>query len=234
MNNQFRARFADRTDAGRDLALDLGRFLKGQRPFLLAVPPDGVPVAAAIASELDAPLDIVVSRRVLGQGGGSSTDGETLGAITPDRTLVVNKPLVSRLGLSDEEVEELSIPEWAEAQRAMQRYRRGRPYPVLHGQTAVLVDDGLTTGYTMMGAIISARKMEPERVVVAVPVSSLEAMERLRDYVDELLALEISAGEDFSVAQYYEHYAPLTEQEVIWTLDHFWREQAPQGYTETF
>jgi predicted phosphoribosyltransferase len=117
----------------------------------------------------------------------------------------------------------------------MQRYRRGRAYPTLQGFTAVIVDDGLTTGYTMLGAVISARKMEPDRVVVAVPVSSLEAMDRVREYVDELFALEISTKEDYSVAGYYRHYAPVTEQEVIWTLDHFWREHNPkEGFSETF
>ena len=189
-----------------------------------------MPVAASIAIELNAPFDIIVSRRMLSH----DNPADTLGAITPDRTLVVNRTLISQLGLDDAQVDQLSIPEWAEAQRAMQRYRRGRPYPHLGGYTAVIVDDGLTTGYTAMGAIISARKMEPDAIVLAVPVSSLAAIERLRDYVDSLLALEINAEEDFSVAQYYAHYPPMTEQEVIWTLDHLWRDRAAQGYTETF
>lgn len=223
-------RFRDRTEAGHKLALDLERFLDGRQPFVLAVPPDGVPVAASIAFELNAPFDIVVSRRMIAPG----TTDDTLGAITPDRTLVVNKPLVSRMGLSDEQLEQSSIPEWAEAQRAMQRYRRGKPQPHLGGYTAVIVDDGLTTGYTAMGAIISARKMEPDGIILAVPVSSLAAMERLRDYVDSVLALEISAEDDFSVAQHYAQYPAMTEQEVIWTLDHLWRDRAAGGYTETF
>jgi putative phosphoribosyl transferase len=222
--------YIDPTHAGHELALDLRRFLGGQRAFVLAVPPDGVPVAASIARELDAPMDLAVSRRMVT---GDHPD-ETLGAVTPDRTLVVNKPLVSRIGLTDEEVERLSIPEWAEAQRAMQRYRRGRPYPTLQGYTAIVVDDGLTTGYTMLGAIISVRKLEPDRVIVAVPVSSLEAIERLRDYADDLLALKISSAENFSVEQYYRRYAHPTDQEVIWTLDDLWADKPPTGFNETF
>ncbi len=223
-------RYNDPTHAGHELALDLRRFLGGQTAFVLAVPPDGVPVAASIARELNAPLDLAVSRRMLAE----RYPGETLGAVTPDRTLVVNKPLVARLGLSDDEVEQLSIPHWAEAQRAMQKYRRGRPYPMLQGYTAIIVDDGLTTGYTMLGAIVSARKMEPDRVVVAVPVSSLDAIERVREYVDELLALKISADEHFAVEKYYRHYSHPSEQEVIWTLDDFWREKSSKGFSETF
>jgi putative phosphoribosyl transferase len=225
-----RKRFPDRMHAGYELAQELTRFLHGQKPFILAVPPDGVLVASAIATELDAPLDIVVSRRMVAP----ALPDETLGAITPDRTLVVNKPLVSRLGLSDAEVEQLSTPEWVEAQRIMQRYRRGRPYPHLGGYTAVIVDDGLTTGYTVMGAIISVRKMEPAGIIVAVPVSSLTAMELLRDYIDSLLALEINSEDNYSVAQYYTDYPVVTEQGVIWTLDRLWSDKVAGGYTETF
>jgi putative phosphoribosyl transferase len=222
--------YIDPTHAGHELALDLRRFLVGQTPFVLAIPPDGVPVAASVARELNAPLDLAVSRRLLA---GDYHD-ETLGAVTPDRTLVVNKPLQAELGYSDEEVEQLSIPEWADAQRAMQRYRRGRPYPSLKGHTAIVVDDGLTTGYTMLAAVISVRKMEPERIIAAVPVSSLDAIERLRDYVDDLLALKISSAENFSVEQYYRSYAHPSDQEVIWTLDDLWSEKSPKGFTETF
>jgi putative phosphoribosyl transferase len=225
-----RKRFPDRIHAGSELAQELTRFLQGQKPFILAVPPDGVLVASAIATELQAPLDIVVSRRMLAP----ASPEETLGAITPDRTLVVNKPLVSRLGLSAAEVERLSTPEWVEAQRALQHYRRGRPDPHLGGYTAVIVDDGLTTGYTVMGAIVSVRKMEPSSIIVAVPVSSLSAMELLRDYVDSVLALEINSEENFSVAQYYTDYSPVTEQGVIWTLDHLWGDKTKRGHTETF
>lgn len=230
MQGSIGERYNDPTHAGHELALDLRRFLGGQMAFVLAVPPDGVPVAAAIARELNAPLDLAVSRRMLA----AQRPEETLGAVTPDRTLVVNKPLVEQLGLSDEDMEQLSIPEWAEAQRAMQKYRRGRPYPVLHGYTAIIVDDGLTTGYTMLGAVVSARKMEPDRVVVAVPVSSVDAIERVREYVDDLLALKISTDETFSVEKYYRHYSHPSEQEVIWTLDDLWRDKSGKGFSETF
>jgi predicted phosphoribosyltransferase len=223
-------RYLNPTHAGHELALDLRRFLGGQTPFVLALPPDGVPVAASIARELNAPLDLAVSRRMIAEG----HPDETLGAVTPDRTLVVNKPLVSEIGLTDEEVEQLSIPEWAEAQRALQRYRRGRPYPSLQGHSAIIVGDGLTSGYTMLAAAISVRKMEPDRVIVAVPVASLEAIERLRDYADDVLALKISADENFSVERYYRQYSHPTDQEVVWTLDALWNEKLLEGFTETF
>lgn len=224
------ARFNDRAHAGYELAADLSRFLYGQNPMVLAVPPDGLPAASAIAEAMNAPLDLIVSRRIVAPGHAE----ETVGAVTPDRTLVVNKALMDRLGWGDAEVEQLSIPVWAEAQRAMQHYRRGRPYPDLKGRTALIVDDGLTTGYTVIAAVISARKLEPARVVVAVPVASLEALERVRGYVDELFSLEISAKVPFAVERYYKRYAPMSDQEVIWTLQHFWEERPPEGYTETF
>ncbi|MEO5952427.1 MAG: phosphoribosyltransferase family protein [Chloroflexia bacterium] len=223
-------RFRDRLQAGHELAQDLTRFLQGRRPFILAIPPHGVLVAASIATELNAPFDIVVSRRILTEG----NPDEALGAITPDRTLVVNKSLATRLNLTSEQVDQMSIPEWAEAQRAQQLFRRGRPSPNLRGYTAVIVDDGLTTVYTAMGAIIAARKMEPDDIILAAPVSSLAAIERLHDYVDSVLTLEINAQDNYSVAQYYVQYPPMRDQEVIWTLDHLWRDRATDKYTETF
>jgi putative phosphoribosyl transferase len=225
-----RVRFRDRTQAGQELAADLRRFLGDQDSVVLAIPPDGVPAAATVASEIDAPLDLIISCRIVAP----ERPDDTLGAVTPDRSLVINRPLVSSLGLSDAQVEQLSIPVWAEAQRTMQLYRRGRPYPALQGRTAVIVDDGLTTGYTMMAAVVSARKLEPARVVVAVPVASIEGIEHVRTHVDDLISLEISYDASFTVAGYYTTYRPLTDQDVIFTLDQFWADRPPHGYAETF
>jgi predicted phosphoribosyltransferase len=223
-------RFTDRTQAGQELAAELRRFLGEQPAVVLAIPPDGVPAAATVASEIFAPFDLLISCRIVAPG----HPDETVGAVTPDRTLVVNKPLVSSLGLSDSQVEQLSIPIWAEAQRTMQLYRRGRPYPDLQGKTAVIVDDGLTTGYTMMAAVVAVRKLEPARVVVAVPVASIEGIEHVRTHVDDLVSLEISYDESFRVADFYSVYRSLTDQDVIWTMEHFWSDRPPQGYSETF
>jgi putative phosphoribosyl transferase len=228
------APFNDRTDAGRQLALDLPRFLHGQDHLILAVPMGGVPVAAAAANELNMPLDLVVPRRIPAPGGSGRSGEDSVGAVTPDRTLVINTELVKQLGLTDEQVEQLSIPVWADAQRRMQLYRRGRAYPNLRGKTAVIIDDGLTTGYTMMAAAIAVRKLEPQRIIVAVPVASIEAIERLGSYVDELHAVRISYEDPFAVAGYYKYYGPLSDQDVIWTVDYFWDQHPLEGYSETF
>lgn len=224
------ARFKDRLHAGAELAEELARHIWGQEPVVLAIPPDGVPIAASVAVRLDVPLDLMASQRIVAPG----RAGETLGAVTPDRTLVINRPLVDRLGLLDADVEELSIPAWAESQRTLARYRGNRGQTDLVGRPVVLVDDGITTGYTMMAAVVSARKLGVGRVMVAVPVASLEAIERVSAAVDDMLALEISVESDFSVAKYYETYVTLTDKEVNWTLDNLWREKPPKGYSETF
>jgi len=216
--------------AGYELAVELRRFLNGRDPIILAVPRGGVPVATAIAHDLGAPLDLIVPRRIAAPDHADMT----LGAVTPDRTLVVNKAVVEELHISDEELEQLSIPVWAEVQRTQQLYRGGRAYPDLRGRTAVIVDDRLTTGYTMIAAIISARKMEPAGVVVAVPVSSLEGLERVRGYVDDLLSLEIANDIAFPMSQYYLSAEPLSDREVSWDLERFWSERPPDGYSETF
>lgn len=225
-----RPRYNDRLHAGYELAGDLHGFVSGQDPIILAIPRGGVPVAAAIANDFGALLDLVIPRKIEPP----SKPGLALGAITPDRTMVINKALVAKMRLSDAKVEQLSIPVWAEVQRIQQLYRGSRPYPDLQGRTVVIVDDRLTTGYTMMAAIVAVRKMQPARVVVAVPVASLDAMERVRGYADDVLSLEIASEPDFPVTRYYSHSDPLTDQEVIWTLEHFWSQRPPNGYSETF
>jgi predicted phosphoribosyltransferase len=229
-SNTGKARFNDRAHAGYELALDLRRFLGGQTPVVLAIPPEGVPVAASVAAGLAAPLDVVISQRIPAPG----KPVETLGAVTPDRTLVINRPLVSKLNLSDEEIEQLAVPAWAEAQKMLARYRSGRPYPDLRGRTVVLVGDGLTSGYTMMAAVVATRKLEPAKIMVAVPVGAIEAIERVGSAVDDLLSLEIRTDPDFSVESHYSRYVPFTDEEVVWTLEQFWQERPPSGYSETF
>jgi putative phosphoribosyl transferase len=183
-----------------------------------------------VAVALAAPLDLMASQRIVAPG----QENETLGAVTPDRTLIVNRALVDRLGLSEDTVEVLSIPAWSEAQRSLSKYRGNRAQIELRGRTVVLVDDGITTGYTMMAAVISTRKLEPARIMVAVPVAALEAIERVSAAVDDLLALEISVETDFSVERFYQTYETLADRDVIWTLENLWRERPPAGYSETF
>jgi putative phosphoribosyl transferase len=232
-NDTPRARFNDRAHAGYELAMDLRRFLGGQQPVVLAIPPEGVPVAASVAVTLSAPLDVVISRRILPPGA-SEDVAEALGAVTPDRTLVVNRPLVSSLGLSDEELEQLAVPALAEAQRMQARYRGSRPFPDLRGRVALLVGDGLTSGYTMMAAVVAVRKLEPARVMVAVPVGAIEAIERVGAAVDDLLSLEIHTDSNFTVESHYAHYVPITDEDVAWTLEQFWQDRPPTEYGETF
>jgi putative phosphoribosyl transferase len=216
--------------AGHELAADLQRFLGGQETVILAIPKGGVPVGAAIASVLDGTLDLVVPRKLVVPG----HDELTLGAITPDRTLVIDSEAASELGLTDEQIDELAIAPWSEAQRAQQLYRQSRPYPDLRGKTVILVDDRLLTGYSMMAAVASVRKLEPDRIVVAVPVSHVDGLERVRSYVDEVLSLEITTESAYMASRYYAEWMSLSDQEVIWSLEHVWEEKPPQGYSETF
>jgi putative phosphoribosyl transferase len=225
-----RPRYNDRRHAGFELAEDLRRTLEGQDPIVLAIPRGGVPVASGIAEGLKVSLDLIIPRRIEAPG----QPDVTLGAITPDRTLVINKAVVANLNLSDEEIEQLSIPVWAEVQRAQQVYRMGRPYPDLKGRTVLVVDDRLITGYTMIAAVMSVRKMEPARVVAATPVAYIEGLERVRGYVDELLSLEVATSPALMLSRYYADTTPLTDREVIWTLERFWSERPPSEYSETF
>lgn len=229
-SRQVRPRYNDRLQAGYELAQELKRFLEGEQPIILAIPKGGLPVASTIATELNCQLDLVIPGRIQAP----DHPEVTLGAVTSDRTLVVNKAAASDMGISDEDLDQLSIPVWAEIQRTSQIYRRGRPYPDLRGSTAVIVDDRLITGYTMLAAVISVRKLEPEKIVVAVPVSYVEGIERVRIYADEVFSMEIATTPIERASSYFAHLAPVSDQEVIWTLDHHWSERPPSGYSETF
>jgi putative phosphoribosyl transferase len=223
-------RFRDRLHAGAELAEELSRHLWNVETAVLAIPPDGVPIAASIAVALQAPLDLVASQRIVAP----DEPEKTLGAITPDRTLVINRELVEVLELSDPDIEQISIPAWTEAQRCLSRYRGSRGAVDLRGKSVVIVDDGITSGYTMLAAVVATRKLDPARLMVAVPVGSLEAIERLSGAADDVLTLEMSMGPDFSVENFYESYEPLQDRDVLWTLDHIWRERPPGGSGETF
>jgi putative phosphoribosyl transferase len=223
-------RFRDRLHAGAELAEELRRHLWDQETAVLAIPPDGVPIAASIAVALQAPLDLVAAQRIVAP----QEPGMTLGAITPDRTLVLNRELVGSLGLGDADIDSLSLPAWTEAQRCLSRYRGSRGQIDVRGKTVVIVDDGITSGYTMLAAVIASRRLEPARIMVAVPVGTLEAIERLSGAADDVLTLEMSMEPDFSVHDFYSEYEPLEDREVLWTLDHIWRERPPGGSGEMF
>lgn len=209
----MRAAFKDRRDAGKQLA---GRLTGVDRDaIVLAIPRGGVPVGYEVAKRLDAPLDIIVPRKLPIPW---NTEAG-FGAVTPDGTMVLNDDMVARLGLTAYEIREISEEVLAEVRRRVMEYRGDRPYPDVKGKTVIVVDDGLASGYTMIAAVRSIKNKSPSKVIVAVPVSPADSARRLRKEADEVVCLIEQPYGAFAVASYYREWVDLTDEEVKAYLD---------------
>jgi predicted phosphoribosyltransferase len=203
--------YEDRAQAGRAL----GRALSGPRarwsePLrVLGLPRGGVPVAVEVARALDAPLDVLVVRKV----GAPGNREFALGAIAQGGGVVRDLAVGGAGGCSPEDFEVQLERERAELQRREQSFREGRPPLDLRGTVAVLVDDGLATGATMLAAVRAARQAGAARVVVAVPVASSEAHQRVSAEADEVIALEVPRY-FMAVGEWYQDFRQVEEAEV--------------------
>lgn len=201
--------FKDRLDAGRELAERLVG-LAGEDSIVLAVPRGGVPIGFAIAERLDCPLDLIIPRKLPIPDNPEAGFGAVLG----DGTVVLNEPLLRSLHLPKADIEAITNEVVAEVRRREREYRQGAPPPELGGKQVILVDDGLASGYTMIAAAQSVRRQAPIKVIVAVPVSPVSSIQRVRPFVDDLVCLIAKQTFSFAVASFYRDFADLTDDEV--------------------
>lgn len=205
--------FSNRIDAGQQLAARLGN-LRGPDTVVVGLPRGGVPVAAEVARELGAPLDVILVRKL-----GVPFQPELgMGAIGEDGVRVINTDIVRMVGVDDREVADVEARERKELQRRSELYRRGRPRVPLGGRTVVVVDDGVATGSTARAACQVARAEGATRVVLAVPVAPGDWTLRLVGEADEFIAL--TTPRDFSgVGQFYRDFSQTSDHEVTACLD---------------
>ena len=208
MGYAFAPRFGDREDGGRFLAKHLGAY-KGKDALILGIPRGGGPVAAVVARALDADLDIIVARKL----GAPQSPELAIGAVTANGGRYLNEDMILDLGVSAEYVESVTAEETAEAKRREERFRGDWPKASLKGRVAILVDDGLATGATMRAAVRSARLHDPAKIVVAVPVGSIEACAALRKEADEVVCPRTPV-EFMAVGLYYEDFGQTQDSEV--------------------
>ena len=202
--------FQDRQDAGKRLARELLRF-KASDPIVLALPRGGVPVAFEIARALEAPLDLVLVRKI----GAPDQPELALGAVVDgEKTeIVVNEDVLEALALSESFVRERAAREIEEIERRRRLYLRGRDRVPVAGKTALVVDDGIATGATMRAALRAVRRRQPSRLVLAVPVAPAETVESLRSEVDEVVCL--STPSFFGAIGYFYHdFRQVDDDEV--------------------
>lgn len=210
--------FADRSEAGRRLAERLEKY-RHEQPIVLALPRGGVVVGYEIARALDAPLDVIVARKV-GVPGHRELG---MGAIAPDDVRVIDETTVRMLGVTQAQIDRVVSEETVEMERRLHSFRGDRPLPDLHGMTAIIVDDGLATGVTARAAIRWATRHAPQRLVLAVPVCAPETAHALSAEVDDLICVEMP--ENFmAVGLWYQDFDQTTDREVIDLLDRARRE----------
>ena len=202
--------FEDRTDAGRRLAATLSQLEMSAEAVVCAIPAGGVPPGLEVARALKAPLRMAVVRKV--QIPWNPEAG--FGAVTWDGQVFLNRALMAGLDLSEAEVNAAVAKARKNVEERREKFSGGRAEPGLEGRTAILVDDGLATGYTMLAAVEAVRAGSPGEVIVAVPTGSLHAVDFIARKVDLVVCLNIRTGRTFAVAQAYERWHDITDQEV--------------------
>ncbi len=204
-------RFRDRQQAGRLLAKAL-LHLKNTSPIVLALPRGGVPVAAEVARALNAPLDIVVVRKI-----GAPFQKELgVGALVLlDRPEVVwNHALLHELGLTEARMDSEVEEQEREARRRLALCRGTRPALEIKGRTVILVDDGLATGITAQAALQALQRALPARLVLAIPVAPPDTLARVAEEVDEAVCL-MQPPWFSAVGQFYANFEQTTDEEVV-------------------
>jgi len=208
-------RFADRRDAGRQLAERLLP-LAAEDPVVLALPRGGVPVGREVALALEATLEFLAVRKL----GAPHNPEYGIGAVAEDGTRVIDPEAVAVLGITGGTLDAIVERETAELRRRVTAYRGERPPRDLSERTVIVVDDGVATGVTDTAALRAVRHQGPRRTILAVPVCALDAATRLREEADDVVCL-LAPALFYGVGQWYRDFSQVSDQEVVATLREF-------------
>jgi putative phosphoribosyl transferase len=206
--------YADRVDAGQVLASRLSKYANNADVVVFGLPRGGVIVANEVARALAVPLDVFIVRKI-------GTPGHrelAMGAIASGGIYVLNKKLIEYLNVPNPLVQEVLAEEFIELERREKLYWGEQNHKTdLNGITAILVDDGMATGSTMLAALRAARTRAPKRLIVAVPVAARSTYQELAEEADEIICVE--TPEPFqSVGQWYEDFSQTGDEEVTTCL----------------
>lgn len=200
--------YADRHDAGRRLGAALAEY-RDVRPIVLGLPRGGVVVAAEVARALDAPLDVLVTRKI----GAPFNPEFAIGAVA-DGVVHLEKATVQALSIPRSFVDEAVAREQEAVRERETRFRNHRPPLEVAGRTVIVVDDGLATGATALAATAALRQMHPARLVVAVPVGAPDTVARIRLRTDDVVCLQTPSAFR-AVGLAYRDFTPVDDTEVI-------------------
>ena len=201
--------FEDRRAAGKALAAQVDKSsLKD--PVVLGLPRGGLPVAFEVAAVLEAPLDVLVVRKL----GAPFQPELAIGAIASGGVRVLNEELIATVtGMDETVLEDIVNRETAELERRERLYRGDRLFPSLEDRDVVLVDDGMATGATMRAAVEAVRSLGPASVIVAVPTGSMSAVRQVKQLADEVICIEAPA-DFYAVGQFYADFSQTSDAEV--------------------
>jgi predicted phosphoribosyltransferase len=208
----FERRFENREEAGKRLAKELLAY-RGKATIVFAIPRGGVVTAYEIAKVLDAPLDIIIPRKI----GAPGNQELAIGAVTEDGTTILNTRLVTMLDISDAYIESEKTKQIEEIKRRVKTYRGEHSPKDFEGKIIILVDDGIATGATVRAAIHSLRKGNPSFIIVAIPVGPPDTIQELKQEVDKLICL-ITYEPFFAIGQFYTDFSQVPDRDVITLL----------------
>jgi putative phosphoribosyl transferase len=200
--------FADRHHAGRELAERL-RGLGRERPVVLALPRGGVPVASEIAAALNAPLDVLVARKI----GAPGNPELGIGAIAEGGITVLSEEAIRSLSIGGHELESAIAQATRELADRVRRYRAGGPPMSPRDRTVVVVDDGLATGGTAHAALRAVRERGARRVVLAVPVGAPATVAALREEADAVVCI-LEPQPLWAIGLWYDDFSQVSDEEV--------------------
>lgn len=216
-------RFSDRKDAGRKLAARL-KALNLDNPIVYALPRGGVPVALEVARALNAPLDLVLVRKIGAPGEPEVALGAVVDGDNPET--ILNEDVRRQSGASDLFLARARDLELRELERRRRLYLGERRQLVAKGRTAIIVDDGLATGATIRAAMVAMRRQGAKSVCVAIPVAPVEALRTLEKETDHVVCL-VAAERFFGVGSFYDDFHQLSDEETIGLLREGWAASAP-------
>jgi predicted phosphoribosyltransferase len=209
--------FENRIQAGRLLGQALAKYAKRPDVIILALPRGGVPVGFEIARIIDAPLDIMLVRKL----GTPGQEELAMGAIASGGVCVLNPDIIAAIDVSQEAIEAAAITEQQELERRERDYRGNQPPPAVENHYVILVDDGLATGASMLAAVAALKQRKPASIVVAVPVAPAETVLRLQEEADDVVCLAMP--EPFwAVGRWYREFSQTSDDEVKSLLARAW------------
>lgn len=212
--NKIKLPFAGRLEAGKLLGQALQSYAGRTDVIILALPRGGVPIGYEVAQAIQAPLDLMLVRK-LGVPGHKEL---ALGAIATGGARVLNEGVIASYNISEDTINKVAAEEDIELQRRYRVYRKDKPPPELANRCVILVDDGIATGATMRAAIAALRQTGAAKVVVAVPVGAPETIALLHKEADEVICLAAPAM-FFSLGQWYTDFTQVSDDQVCKLLE---------------